>query len=106
MAVGVLVASYFFTNTGLGVASMLGISLRQTVTPKVLMGRMSAVMRALTFGLGSFGALAGGFVANQLGLRVSLWWAAVGSVLSVLPLCPPRSGGCARSPTPRRRAAE
>ena len=54
--------------------------------PKVLMGRMSAVMRTLTFGLGSFGALAGGFVANQLGLRVSLWWAAVGSVLSVLPL--------------------
>lgn len=87
VAVGTLIASYFFTSAGLGVANVLGISLRQTVTPKVLMGRMNAVMRTLTFGLGSFGALAGGVVANQLGLRVSLWWAAVGSVLSVLPLC-------------------
>lgn len=87
VAVAVLVASYFFTNAGLGVANVLGISLRQTVTPKPLMGRMNAVMRTLTFGLGSFGALAGGYVADQLGLRVSLWWAAVGSVVSVVPLC-------------------
>ena len=72
--------------TGLGVANVLGISLRQTVTPKVLMGRMSAVMRTSPSAWAR-SVLAGGFVANQLGLRVSLWWAAVGSVLSVLPLC-------------------
>jgi MFS family permease len=87
VAVGTLVAAFFFTNAGLGVANVLGISLRQTVTPPALMGRMNAVMRTLTFGLGSFGALAGGYAAGHLGFRLSLWWAAIGSIVTVLPLC-------------------
>ena len=80
------VAAFFLTTAGIGVANVVAISLRQTVTPTHLMGRMTAAMRMLMYGLGSLGALASGFVAAGLGLRSALTIAAVGSSLSVLPL--------------------
>lgn len=87
LAVAMVIAAHFLTNAGFGVINVLGISLRQTVTPKALMGRMNAVMRTMTFGLASFGALAGGALGDHLGFRAALWWAAAGTVVTVAPLC-------------------
>jgi MFS family permease len=87
VAVAIAVVSFAVTNATMAAANVLGISLRQTVTPKPLMARMNAVMRTMTFGLASSGALAGGWVADQVGPRTALWWAAAGSVVTVLPLC-------------------
>jgi MFS family permease len=87
VAVAIAVVAFAVTNATMAAANVLGISLRQTVTPKPLMARMNAVMRTMTFGLGSFGAIAGGWVAERTGPRTALWCAAVGSVVTVLPLC-------------------
>lgn len=78
--------AFFFMRLGIGVANVVAISLRQTVTPNRLLGRMTAAMRTLMYGLGTLGALVGGFLAGAIGLRGALWVAAVGAVLAVLPL--------------------
>ncbi|MDQ1438034.1 MAG: hypothetical protein QOK43_1663 [Acidimicrobiaceae bacterium] len=62
------------------------ISLRQTVTPSHLYGRMTATMRFMVWGALPLGSLAGGAMGEALGLRTTLWIAAVGSALSALPV--------------------
>jgi MFS family permease len=79
-------AGFFVMNLGVGVANVIAISLRQTITPTRLMARMNAAMRTLMYGLGSLGALVGGFVGAAVGLHQALWVAAVGSALSSTPL--------------------
>ena len=79
-------AGYFLMRFGLAVANVVAISLRQAVTPQPLLGRMTAGMRMLLYGLGTLGALAGGFLGAALGLREALWVAAIASAAAVLPL--------------------
>lgn len=90
------VAGFFLTTAGIGVANVISVTLRQSVTPDRMMGRMTAAMRMLMYGLGALGALASGFVAGSLGLRAALLLAALGLSLSTLPLL--------LSPLPRLRA--
>jgi MFS family permease len=90
------IVAFLLITTGIGVANVVSISLRQRVTPDRMMGRMTAAMRMVMYGLGAPGALVGGFLAASLGLRPALLVAAVGSCLSVLPL--------PFSPIPRLRA--
>jgi MFS family permease len=86
VAVAMVFCGLFLISFGLGIANVIAISLRQAITPKPLMARMNAAMRTLMYGLGSLGALAGGFVAAAIGLRAALWVAAIGSVSATLPL--------------------
>ena len=79
-------AGYFLMRFGLAVANVVAISLRQAVTPQALLGRMTAGMRMLLYGLGTLGALAGGFLGAALGLREALWVAAIASAAAALPL--------------------
>jgi len=60
------------------------VSLRQTITPDRLLGRMNASMRFLVWGTLPFGALLGGGLGQAIGLRTTLFVGAVGSVLAVL----------------------
>ena len=60
------------------------ISFRQAITPERLQGRMNAVMRFLVWGTIPLGALLGGVLASQLGLRTAIWVGAVGSCLPFL----------------------
>ncbi|SDI16482.1 MFS transporter [Nonomuraea jiangxiensis] len=79
-------AGFFVMRVGLAVSNTTSISLRQTVTPPELLGRMNASMRALMWGPQTVGALVGGFIGGFAGLRESMWIASAGLVLSVLPL--------------------
>jgi MFS family permease len=84
--IAAFIASFFLAYLGLGVANVVVISLRQASTPQVLMGRMNAAFRTMLFGGGALGGLAGGFIADAMGLRAALAAIAIGSALMVVPV--------------------
>ena len=61
------------------------VSLRQAITPQRMQGRMNATMRFMVWGTMPIGSLVGGVLGKAIGLRPTLWVAAVGGVLSFLP---------------------
>ena len=60
------------------------VSHRQTVTPRRLLGRMTASPRLVVWGVMPLGALTGGVLGTLLGVRTTLLLGAVGGSLSVL----------------------
>ncbi|MEU9884970.1 MFS transporter [Sphaerisporangium sp. NPDC051011] len=86
LAAVVIGGGFVFTRFGLSVANVVALSLRQAVTPQHLMARMTAGMRTLLSGLGTLGALAGGFVGASIGLREAIWVGAIASAAATLPL--------------------
>ncbi|MFF2197051.1 MFS transporter [Streptomyces sp. NPDC058157] len=62
------------------------VALRQRVTPGPLLGRVSATFRFVVWGCMPVGALVGGLLAEQAGVRAALWVGAVGELCAVLPL--------------------
>jgi MFS family permease len=74
------------------------VSLRQSITPQRMQGRMNATMRFLVWGTIPLGALAGGAVGTVAGLHTTLWIVTAGMVLPLLPLL--------LSPVPRMRSIE
>ena len=60
------------------------VSLRQAITPDRLQGRMNATMRFMVWGTMPIGALLGGALGSAIGLRPTLWIAAVGASLAFL----------------------
>ncbi|RRO15204.1 MFS transporter [Saccharopolyspora rhizosphaerae] len=57
-------------------------SFRQALCPDHLMGRMNATMRFMLRATAPFGALLGGVIGTHLGMRTTLWIAALGVLLS------------------------
>jgi MFS family permease len=94
------IAAYVLTYSGMGVANVLVISIRQAMTPSALMGRMNAAMRTLLFGGGALGGLVAGGLAQVLGLRTGLWVLAGASVLIVAPLVLSPAAQLLRMPEP------
>ncbi|MFD4444529.1 MFS transporter [Nocardia sp. NPDC058519] len=84
-AIGVT-TGFFLMRAGLALSNVAGTSLRQAVTPPELMGRMTAGMRTLMWGIGTTGAIVGGVVGGWLGLRTGLWIAAIGFLVAALPI--------------------
>ncbi|WP_201301342.1 MFS transporter [Nocardiopsis sp. FR6] len=65
-----LVAAGFFTGGfGMAVWNVVTVSLRQSITPDALLGRVNSGYRLLAWGTMPLGAAAGGLVAELLGLR-------------------------------------
>ncbi len=60
------------------------ISLRQTITPERLLGRMNASMSFVVFGIPTIGALFGGILGQSIGLQKTLVIAAIGELLACL----------------------
>jgi hypothetical protein len=60
------------------------ITVRQLVTPAPVMGRVNATMQTAIYGVRPLGALAGGFVAAQVGLHAALLLIAAAFALSTL----------------------
>ena len=83
---GMFIASFFTSYLGLGVAGVIIVSLRQTITPQSMMGRMTAAFRTLLFGGGALGGLFAGFLAGHIGARSALTVAAIGSAIVVIAL--------------------
>ncbi|MEV0838175.1 MFS transporter [Actinocatenispora sera] len=82
-----VVAGFSISYFGLGVANVIIVSLRQSVTPLWLMGRMTSVFRTLLFGGGAIGGLVAGALSAGLGSHAGLLVVATASLL-VVPILP------------------
>ncbi|HVV36485.1 MAG TPA: MFS transporter [Acidimicrobiales bacterium] len=81
---GAAIASFVVIGLGDGLWRVLATSLRQTVTPNHLLGRVNSVHRM--FGMGSIpiGAALGGFEAHAFGVRAPFVIAAIGFGLAAV----------------------
>ena len=84
--VPMLIAGGIIGSFGAVVYNVAQVSLRQTITPQRLQGRMNAVMRFLVWGTIPLGSLTGGALASNIGLRETLFAGAAGGFLSVVPI--------------------
>ncbi|MFG1702960.1 MFS transporter [Nonomuraea sp. M3C6] len=62
------------------------ITYRQTVTPEHLLGRVNASVRFMVWGTMPLGALLGGLVGQQIGVREALWVFMAGRLVAFVPL--------------------
>ncbi len=83
LVAAVFIAVFFLVRTALGIWQVLTISLRQAVTPNRMLGRASASLRMVSFGAGTLGPLAAGVLGAVIGLRASLWVAAIGFLIAL-----------------------
>jgi hypothetical protein len=60
------------------------VSFRQRLCPDRLLGRMNATMRFVVWGVLPIGALIGGVLGANLGLRTTLWIGALGQAFAGL----------------------
>jgi len=96
IAVPLMIASQLIGDGASTVAQIDETSLRQTITPDNLLGRVNASMNVLGEGIGTLGLLTGGVLGELIGLRATVAVAALGGLLGcVWILC---------SPLPRLRA--
>jgi MFS family permease len=78
-----LAAIFFMWGSAVAVSNVLVVSLRQTITPDAMLGRMNASYRFFTYGAIPLGALLGGGLAGLIGLRATLLAGAVGLLLAL-----------------------
>lgn len=84
VTIGMLVLALFVFSAGGAVYNINQVSLRQTITPDHLLGRMNATMRFLVWGVLPLGNLAGGVLGELIGLRATLFVGVAGATLAVL----------------------
>jgi predicted MFS family arabinose efflux permease len=78
----------FFGDMAFTVYIVNETTIRQTLAPPQVMGRVNSVMQIASRGMLPFGALSGGFLAQRFGIAPTLWIAAIGVLLSCLWLLP------------------
>ena len=62
------------------------MSFRQGLCPERLLGRMNASMRFLVWGTMPVGALIGGVLGQELGVRSALWVGTIGGMFAFVPV--------------------
>lgn len=77
-------AGYFFLGFGISAFNVQTITLRQTLAPPHLLGRVNASARALVFGSIPLGALVAGFAAQQFGSHAAILFGTFGLVITWL----------------------
>lgn len=80
-----LVVGTFIANFALGGAGVAAVTFRQATCPPALLGRVTASMRLLIWGMTPIGGLVGGLLATNIGSRLSVGVIAIGMVLAALP---------------------
>jgi predicted MFS family arabinose efflux permease len=83
VAVTILIVSRLLGG-GTIISNINQVSLRQTVTPGRLQGRVNATNRFVTWATLPLGSLLGGILADAIGLRPTLLVAAAGMTIAVL----------------------
>jgi MFS family permease len=78
-----LAAGCALMSAGNGVSGVVVLSLRQTITPDHLLGRMNAGFRTVLHGGGALGGPVGGALAVVAGVHGALWVLAVCAILMV-----------------------
>jgi predicted MFS family arabinose efflux permease len=81
MATGILFTGQLIGDAALMLYFVNDISLRQSVTPDRLLGRVNASMQFVVAAVGPLGLLLGGFLGQAIGLRPTLLLGALGSLL-------------------------
>jgi hypothetical protein len=82
----VLLVGEFGLTVGALLFNVTQVSLRQTLCPKHLLGRMNASIRFVVWGSMPLAALAAGWLASAAGVTATLWIGVVGSMVTVLPI--------------------
>ncbi|WP_327302214.1 MFS transporter [Streptomyces sp. NBC_01298] len=82
--IGLFVLGSFVQSAGVTLYNICQVTYRQTVCPPHLLGRMTATMRFLVWGVLPLSGLLAGFLGEMLGVRDALWLCA--AALSVAPL--------------------
>jgi MFS family permease len=83
LVVLLLVVAQFAFGLSLTIFRIGHVSLRQSLTPDHLQGRMNATLNVLTWGIVPVGGLLGGVLGEVIGLSLTLVIAAVGEMLSI-----------------------
>lgn len=83
-AVALLFFSQLVGDVAIALYQMSEVSLRQSVIPARMLGRVNASMQVLTRGLGASGALLGGALGQQIGIRPTLLIAEVGMLIAAV----------------------
>lgn len=86
MAATMCTVGFFLRHSGSALGNAASMTLRQIATPPEMLGRMTAGLRAIMWGPQTVGALAAGLIGGLVGVRAGLWVAAVGTLISVLPI--------------------
>ena len=79
-----LIFSIAIGNVGHAIYNITQVSLRQSITPDRMLGRMNATMRFLVWGTLPLGSLAGGVLGGVVGVRTTLIVASVGGLAATL----------------------
>lgn len=95
LATAVLVAVFLVMGFGVALANVHNVTLRQTIVPNHLQGRVNAAYRLISWGAIPVGAALGGSLAAHLGSRAGVLVGAAGIALATL--------WVALSPIPRLR---
>ncbi|MDX3691693.1 MFS transporter [Streptomyces europaeiscabiei] len=83
-------AGWLVVMTKTGIDNVLGVTLRQHLTPDPLLGRMNATFRFLLTGALAVGSALGGLVGQVAGVRVAVWAGAICLAGAFLPVfCSP-----------------
>lgn len=85
-AIPLLVAAQVLFGFCAVATNVVGISIYQAITPDRLLGRMNASRRFVVWGIMPFGSLLGGALGAGIGLRPTIWIAAIGSAVAFLPM--------------------
>lgn len=83
LAAVILATGLAVSNCGTSLSSVVAISVRQAVTPRDAIGRMTATYKSMTYGLITVGAASGGLTGQALGLRAAMLTGAVGLLASI-----------------------
>jgi predicted MFS family arabinose efflux permease len=105
LALAGMVPGQVLTGFGLPLCTISMISLRQSITPRELLGRINATTRLMSWGVLPLGALLGGALGEAIGIRPTLVLSAAGSalvVLWVLVALTPATRKLTVTPTPAR----
>ena len=78
-----LIAAMCLQSFGTTVYNIGQLSVRQAITPERLHGRMNATMRFMVWGTMPLGSALGGALGQAVGLRPTLWIAALGTVVPI-----------------------
>ena len=81
---GLAALSYFFFGVGPIIWAISSTTLRQTVTPSAMLGRVTAIFLAVNMGARPVGAALGGWVGASFGEPACLWLALAGFVVQAL----------------------
>ncbi|WP_340683320.1 MFS transporter [Amycolatopsis coloradensis] len=77
-------AALAIAGFGIIVYNVAQVSYRQAVCPDRLLGRMNASVRFVVWGMLPLGGVVGGALGEAIGIRGTLWFAAVGEAAAVL----------------------